>query len=61
LKKSQAVIIAEMNLGQMAMEISRINKFGRHIELVNKVDGDLISPKEILNSITAVWRRIIEF
>nr|WP_276318675.1 transketolase C-terminal domain-containing protein [Marinitoga lauensis] len=61
LKKSQAVIIAEMNLGQMALEISRINKFGKHLELVNKVDGDLISPREILNSITAVWRRIIEF
>ncbi|KAF2955530.1 2-oxoacid:acceptor oxidoreductase subunit alpha [Marinitoga sp. 38H-ov] len=61
LKKSQSIIVAEMNLGQMALEISRINKFGKHIELVNKVDGDLISPKEILNAITSVWRRIIEF
>ncbi|AEX86086.1 2-oxoglutarate ferredoxin oxidoreductase subunit alpha [Marinitoga sp. 1135] len=61
LKKSQAIIVAEMNLGQLALEISRVNKFGKHIALVNRVDGDLISPKEILDSITQVWRHIIEF
>ena len=44
------VIVPEMNLGQLALEVERV--LGRHkVRRVNRVDGELIPPRQILEAI----------
>ncbi|MBC7235728.1 MAG: 2-oxoacid:acceptor oxidoreductase subunit alpha [Chloroflexi bacterium] len=44
------VIVPEMNLGQMALEVERV--LGRSkVRRVNRVDGELIEPRQILEAI----------
>lgn len=50
--KDKRVIVAEMNLGQVALEVERILK--QDIEKVNKIDGEPITPQEILDQIEGV-------
>jgi 2-oxoglutarate ferredoxin oxidoreductase subunit alpha len=59
-KKAHAVIVPEMNLGQYVYEISRFNKSNKLLESVTKVNGELITPEEILDSIVKVWMQITE-
>ncbi len=48
------VIVPEMNLGHIALEVERI--VGRHkVRRVNRIDGQMIDPNEVLNSILE-WR-----
>ncbi len=60
LKRVSAVIVAEMNLGQIVYEVSRLNKRGIKLELLSKVTGELITPQEMLDCITKVKSEIIE-
>lgn len=61
LKKVSAVIIAEMNLGQIVYEVSRVNRrTNTQIELLSKVNGELISPQEILDVIAKVKSSILD-
>jgi 2-oxoglutarate ferredoxin oxidoreductase subunit alpha len=47
---AQRVIVPEMNLGQLVLEAERV--LGRHkVRRVNRVDGELISPRQILEAI----------
>lgn len=48
----KTVIVPEMNLGQLALEVERIVK--TDVIGVNRVDGELITPKEILAAIKGV-------
>jgi len=61
LKKVNAVIVAEMNMGQIIYEVSRINKFGTKTELLSRVDGELIEPFEIFDMISRIKSEIMEF
>ncbi len=61
LKKVNAVIVAEMNMGQIIYEVSRINKFGTKTELLSRVDGELIEPLEIFDMISRIKSEIMEF
>ncbi|HPE68188.1 MAG TPA: 2-oxoacid:acceptor oxidoreductase subunit alpha [Thermotogota bacterium] len=56
-----AVLVVEMNMGQIFKEVSRLNKRGRLLKLVNRVDGELISPDEILQSITDIRLELDEY
>jgi len=60
LKKVSAVIVAEMNLGQILYEVSRLNKRGAKIEHVSKVSGELITPQEVLDAISKVKSEIMD-
>ncbi|ACM23873.1 MULTISPECIES: 2-oxoacid:acceptor oxidoreductase subunit alpha [Thermotoga] len=52
-EKVNTIIIAEMNLGQYAKElISAIDRKSKVIRTINKVNGELIKPEEILDVIT---------
>lgn len=51
LKKSELVIIPELNLGQIIGEIKKVNTYGTRVLGVNRVDGKNINPKEILDLI----------
>lgn len=48
LRQCKAVIIPEMNMGQISREIHRVNQAGTRIIKHNRIDGHLITPNEIL-------------
>ncbi len=51
-ENTQRVIVAEMNLGQIALEVERI--VGRHKVLrVGRADGQMVSPAEIVDAMRA--------
>ncbi len=61
LSRVEAVIIAEMNLGQYAHEIIGLIKDSTKIKLLNKVSGELITPQEILDAITEIQSGIVGY
>ena len=48
LKKVRAVLVPEMNMGQMSREVKRVNQGMTRIETLNRIDGGLITPGEIV-------------
>jgi 2-oxoglutarate ferredoxin oxidoreductase subunit alpha len=54
LRQCRAVIIPEMNLGQMSREISRVNQANCQIVKYNRIDGHLITPDEIFKHLSTV-------
>lgn len=50
----KTIIVAEMNLGQMVLEVERICKGNTKIERINKVNGEIIYPEEIVAKIGEV-------
>ena len=51
LKQVKAVLVPELNMGQVSREIKRINQSVTRIETLNKIDGTLITPEEIRSSL----------
>jgi len=51
LRHSKAVLVPEMNLGQIRREVKRVNDFMIPIQKINRVDGRGITPREILGGI----------
>ncbi|OAA29759.1 2-oxoglutarate ferredoxin oxidoreductase subunit alpha [Kosmotoga arenicorallina S304] len=60
LKKTSAVIVVEMNLGQIVYEVSRLNRRGTKLELLSKVNGELVTPQEILDTIAKVKSEVLD-
>lgn len=54
LRQCKAVIIPEMNMGQISREIHRVNQAGTRIIKHNRIDGHLITPSEILKHLISV-------
>lgn len=54
LRQCRAAIVPEMNMGQMAREISRVNQSSCRIVKHNRIDGHLITPDEIFKHLTTV-------
>ena len=54
LQTSSTVIVPEMNMGQISREVKRVNRDKAKVFTLNKVDGTIITPEEILNRITEV-------
>jgi 2-oxoglutarate ferredoxin oxidoreductase subunit alpha len=48
LRRVRAVLVPELNMGQMSREVKRINQGMTRIETLNRIDGDLITPAEIV-------------
>jgi len=48
LQRVRAVLVPELNLGQMSREVKRINQGATRVETLNRIDGNLITPEEIL-------------
>jgi 2-oxoglutarate/2-oxoacid ferredoxin oxidoreductase subunit alpha len=48
LKQVRAVLVPELNLGQISREVKRINQGMTRVEKLNRVDGNLITPDEIV-------------
>jgi 2-oxoglutarate/2-oxoacid ferredoxin oxidoreductase subunit alpha len=48
LRQVRAVLVPELNRGQIAREVKRIAKGITRIETLNRIDGKLITPEQIL-------------
>jgi len=48
LRKVRAVLVPELNMGQMAREVKRVNQGLTRIETLNRIDGHLITPDEVV-------------
>src|SRR6056297_381080 len=56
-----AVLVTELNLGQMFKEVSRLNKNRKMLKLLSRVDGSLIPPDQILEAITELRIELDEY
>jgi 2-oxoglutarate ferredoxin oxidoreductase subunit alpha len=48
LRRVRAALVPELNMGQMSREIKRVNQGLIRVETINRIDGSLITPNEIL-------------
>lgn len=48
LRRVRAVLVPELNLGQMSREVKRVNQGLTKVETLNRIDGSLITPGEIV-------------
>jgi len=51
LRQCRAVLVPEMNMGQIIREVKRVNQTKARVEKYNRVDGHMITPEEIFNQI----------
>jgi len=51
LESARRVIVPEMNMGQLSREVKRVNQGKCEIVTLNKVDGRMLTPAEILATI----------
>ena len=54
LQTSKILIVPEMNMGQISREVKRVNRGAARVLTLNKVDGTIITPEEILKKIMEV-------
>ena len=50
-RAGKTLLIPEMNMGQISREVKRVNQGMTPVITVNKIDGTLITPQEILDKI----------
>ncbi len=48
----QSLLVPEMNWGQISREVKRVNRGRCRVVTLNKFDGTLITPQEILKKLT---------
>ena len=53
-KQAKAIVVPEMNLGQMILEVERVVKGACNVSGVNRVDGDPLNPGEIMSQVKEV-------
>ncbi len=54
LQSSRRVIVAEMNMGQLSREVKRVNQGTCEIRTLNRIDGHLLTPDQVLSAIEEV-------
>ena len=47
LRQCRAVLVPEMNMGQISREVKRVNPAAARVEKHNRIDGQFITPEEI--------------
>lgn len=50
-RRCKHVLVPEMNMGQMSREVKRVNNGQTRVRTLNRVDGQIITPSEILKAI----------
>jgi 2-oxoglutarate ferredoxin oxidoreductase subunit alpha len=48
LGNARVLVVPEMNMGQISREVKRVNQGRARVRGINKVDGTMITPDEIL-------------
>lgn len=54
LRSCKTVIVPEMNMGQISREVKRVNNGRAEIRTLNRIDGSIITPKQILDLLRKV-------
>ena len=54
LRQCRAVLVPEMNMGQISREVKRVNQGTSRVEKYNRIDGQLITPDEIFRQIMKI-------
>ncbi|NIS61538.1 MAG: 2-oxoacid:acceptor oxidoreductase subunit alpha [Proteobacteria bacterium] len=54
IKRAKALIVPEINMGQMSREVKRVNEGKAKVSTINRVDGLTITPEQILKEIKQV-------
>jgi 2-oxoglutarate ferredoxin oxidoreductase subunit alpha len=54
--QAETLIVPEMNLGQISREVRRVNEGKASVVALNRVDGNLVTPEEILEEIVEASR-----
>jgi 2-oxoglutarate/2-oxoacid ferredoxin oxidoreductase subunit alpha len=49
LRRVKAVLVPELNMGQISREVKRVNQGATRVETINRIDGSLITPNDILS------------
>ncbi|WP_320169332.1 2-oxoacid:acceptor oxidoreductase subunit alpha [Maridesulfovibrio sp.] len=52
--RAKTIVVPEMNMGQISREVKRVNNGQVSVRTINKVDGQIITPAEILKVLTRV-------
>jgi 2-oxoglutarate ferredoxin oxidoreductase subunit alpha len=55
LTQCRAVLVPEMNIGQMSREVKRVHLNSSRVETLNRVDGRLITPREISDCLIKMY------
>ena len=55
LNQCRAVLVPEMNIGQISREVKRVRINGSRVETLNRVDGRLITPREISDCLIKMY------
>ena len=55
LTQCRAVLVPEMNIGQISREVKRVHRDSSRVETLNRVDGRLISPREISDCLIKMY------
>jgi 2-oxoglutarate ferredoxin oxidoreductase subunit alpha len=55
LERSKKVLVPELNMGQMSREVKRVNDGRCEVVTLNKLDGTLITPGEILGKLQEIY------
>ncbi|MEI6127612.1 MAG: 2-oxoacid:acceptor oxidoreductase subunit alpha [Pseudomonadota bacterium] len=50
-RQVKEIFVPEMNLGQIYREVVRVNQGKRKVRKINKINGELVTPQEILRAI----------
>ncbi len=51
LENSEKVLVPELNVGQISREVKRVNQSNCEVATLNKIDGTVITPQEILRTL----------
>jgi 2-oxoglutarate/2-oxoacid ferredoxin oxidoreductase subunit alpha len=54
MRQCKTVLVPEMNMGQMSREVKRVNPGKTEVVKYNRIDGKLITPREILEEIQKI-------
>lgn len=55
LKQCRAVLVPEMNIGQISREVKRVQRDSSRVETLNRIDGRLITPREISDCLIKMY------
>ncbi len=55
LHQCKAILVPEMNIGQISREVKRVHLNSSRVETLNRIDGRLISPREISDCLIKMY------
>jgi 2-oxoglutarate ferredoxin oxidoreductase subunit alpha len=50
-RQSKTLVVPEMNMGQISREVKRVNNGMARVVTMNRVDGQIITPSELLKTV----------